>query len=223
VLVIRYLFSVNGQFKTTKKVKNINANIISRYFLNLYFEIQSYFKIYNKLKMKRFKIYQTVSALRELILTKLVGLLNPMYKLMMPRNKSWQLTKADLRQFPDGSLGKNLAEFLDKNQFDILPFLETHDVYHVLLGYKPTIVDEARLYFWLLGNGKRSLEVFSTVMSGFIFLPDYWSVLIQDYRTGKTCRDISNWDFQGLMTKDLELLRGIVFRRNEQNYSFTNI
>jgi ubiquinone biosynthesis protein Coq4 len=223
VLVIRYLFSVNGQFKTTKKVKNINANIISRYFLNLYFEIQSYFKIYNKLKMKRFKIYQTVSALRELILTKLVGLLNPMYKLMMPRNKSWQLTKADLRQFPDGSLGKNLAEFLDKNQFDILPFLETHDVYHVLLGYKPTIVDEARLYFWLLGNGKRSLEVFSTVMSGIIFLPDYWSVLIQDYRTGKTCRDISNWDFQGLMTKDLELLRGIVFRRNEQNYSFTNI
>jgi ubiquinone biosynthesis protein Coq4 len=223
VLVIRYLFSVNGQFKTTKKVKNINANIISRYFLNLYFEIQSYFKIYNKLKMKRFKIYQTVSALRELILTKLVGLLNPMYKLMMPRNKSWQLTKADLRQFPDGSLGKNLAEFLDKNQFDILPFLETHDVYHVLLGYKPTIVDEARLYFWLLGNGKRSLEVFSTVMSGFIFLPDYWSVLIQDYRTGKTCQNISNWDFQGLMTKDLELLRGIVFRRSEQNYSFTNI
>jgi ubiquinone biosynthesis protein Coq4 len=173
--------------------------------------------------MKRLKIYQSVSALRELILTKLVGMLNPMYKLMMPRNKSWQLTKADLRQFPDGSLGKNLAEFLDKNQFDILPFLETHDVYHVLLGYKPTIVDEARLYFWLLGNGKRSLEVFSTVMSGFIFLPDYWSVLIQDYRTGKTCRNISNWDFQGLMTKDLELLRGIVFRRSEQNYSFTNV
>jgi ubiquinone biosynthesis protein Coq4 len=166
--------------------------------------------------MKRFKIYQTASALREIILTKLVGMLNPMYKLMMPRNKSWQLTKADLRQFPDGSLGKNLAEFLDKNQFDILPFLETHDVYHVLLGYKPTILDEARLYFWLLGNGKRSIEVLSTVMSGILFLPDYWSVLIQDYRKGKACRNISNWDFQGLMTKDLELLRRVVYNKTQQ-------
>jgi ubiquinone biosynthesis protein Coq4 len=168
--------------------------------------------------MKRLNVYQTASAMRELVLTKLVGLLNPIYKLMMPRNKSWQLTKADLRQFPEGSLGKNLAEFLDHNKFDILPFLETHDVYHVLLGYKPTIVDEARLYFWLLGNGKRSIEVLSTVMSGFIFLPDYWSVLIQDYHRGKACRNISNWDFQVLMTRDLELLRGVVYKKTEQPF-----
>jgi ubiquinone biosynthesis protein Coq4 len=173
--------------------------------------------------MKRLKMYQAVSDFRELTLTKLVSLLNPMYKLVMPCNKSWQLTKADLRQFPEGSLGKKLAEFLDKNQFDILPFLETHDVYHVLLGYKPTIVDEARLYFWLLGNGKRSIEVFSTALSGIIFLPDYWSVLIQDYRSGKACRNISNWDFQSLMTKDLELLKNVVYKKTEQSFFISNI
>jgi ubiquinone biosynthesis protein Coq4 len=173
--------------------------------------------------MKRLNVYQTVNALRELILTKLVGILNPIYKLMMPKNKSWHLTKADLRQFPEGSLGKGLANFLDQNQFDILPFLETHDVYHVLLGYKPTILDEARLYFWLLGNGKRSIEVLSTVLSGIVFLPDFWSILFQDYRRGKACRDISQWDFQGLMTKDLEILRGVVYRKIDHPVLITNI
>jgi ubiquinone biosynthesis protein Coq4 len=173
--------------------------------------------------MHQTRIYRTVSNLREIILTKLVSLLNPMYKFVMPRNKSWHLTKADLREFPEGTLGKNLAQFLDNNKFDILPYLETHDVYHVLLGYKPTIVDEARLYFWLLGNGKRSVEVLSTVMSGFIFLPDYWSVLMEDYRRGKTCRNIAHWDFQELMTKDLEILRGIIFKKIEQPFAIATI
>jgi ubiquinone biosynthesis protein Coq4 len=173
--------------------------------------------------MHQVKLYHTISNLRETVLTKLVSLLNPMYQFMMPRNKSWHLTKADLREFPEGTLGKNLAAFLDQNKFDILPFLETHDVYHVLLGYKPTIVDEARLYFWLLGNGKRSIEVLSTVMSGFIFLPDYWSVLMEDYRRGKACRNIAHWDFQKLMTKDLEILRGVVFKKTEQPFAIATI
>jgi hypothetical protein len=64
-----------------------------------------------------------------------------------------------------------------------------------------------------LGNGKRSVEVLSTVMSGFIFLPDYWSVLMEDYRRGKACRNIAQWDFQELMTHDLEILRGYIFRK----------
>jgi ubiquinone biosynthesis protein Coq4 len=175
-------------------------------------------KLKINLKMKRLTIYDTFSKVRELVLSKLVSWLNPVYTFVMPKNTSWQLTKADLRQYPAGSLGKNLAEFLDAHHFDILPFLETHDVYHVLLGYKPTIVDEARLYFWLLGNGKRSVEVLSTVLSGFVFLPDYWSVLIQDYRRGKACRAISNWDFQVLMTQDLEILRGVIYKKIEQPF-----
>ena len=104
-----------------------------------------------------------------------------------------------------------------------MPFLETHDVYHVLLGYKPTIVDEARLYFWLLGNGKRSVEVFSTVLSGFVFLPDYWSDLMQHYRRGKACRNIAKWDFQFLMREDAEILRGVIFKTIEQPFFITTI
>jgi ubiquinone biosynthesis protein Coq4 len=173
--------------------------------------------------MTLLKIYDKLSALREWILTKLVALLNPIYKYVMPRNKSWHLTKADLRQYPDGSLGRGLAEFLDQNNFDILPFLETHDVYHVLLGYKPTIVDEARLYFWLLGNGKRSVEVFSTVLSGFVFLPDYWSDLMQHYRRGKACRNIAKWDFQFLMREDVDILRGVIFKKIEQPFFITGL
>ena len=160
--------------------------------------------------MKMSNVYQKVSDCRERFLTKIVTWLNPIYQKMMPRNKAWQLTKEDLQQYPEGSLGKNLAEFLYQNKFDILPYLETHDVYHVLLGYKPTIIDEARLYFWLLGNGKRSVEVFSTVMAGFVFLPEYWGDLMSHYRKGKACRNISHWDFHALMTENTELLRGVI-------------
>ena len=168
--------------------------------------------------MKQKQFYQTVHALREKTLSKMVGFLNPIYKTVMPKNRAWTLTKEQLRIFPQGTLGKDLANFMDKNDFDMLPYLETHDVYHVLLGYQPTIVEESRLYFFLLGNGKYSFEVINTVLVSLFLLPDYWGDLFQHYRRGKASRKMGHWDFRYLMHEETELLRGIIFNHSEAKF-----
>ncbi len=162
--------------------------------------------------------YQKIHALRERVLSKMVTFLNPIYQTVMPRNRSWKLTKDALRLFPEGSLGKDLANFMDKNGFDILPYLETHDIYHVLLGYAPTIVEEARLYFFLLGNGKYSFEVINTVLVSLVLLPDYWGDLFRHYQRGKVCGNIAKWDFRYLMYEETESLKAIVFEGKEAKF-----
>jgi ubiquinone biosynthesis protein Coq4 len=168
--------------------------------------------------MKILIVYKNLDKIREKILTGLVGFLNPIYKIVMPRNRAWKLTKPQLRQFPEGTLGRDLAEFMDKNNFDLLPYLETHDVYHVLLDYKPTLLDEARMYFFLLGNGKYSLEVVNTILASLILLPDYWPNMLQHYRKGRACRSIAKWDFRYLMYEKTAILRGILYKIKEPKF-----
>ena len=165
--------------------------------------------------MKKHIVYQKIHLFREKILTKAVNLLNPIYQTLMPRNGAWKIKKAELEQFPSGTLGKDLSYFLNDNKFDLLPYLETHDVYHVLLGYKPTIIDEARMYFFLLGNGKYSFEVINTVLVSMVLLPDYWRDLFRHYRSGKSCESIAQWDFRFLLHENTEILRGIVQREGK--------
>ena len=168
--------------------------------------------------MKKRLFYRKAYALREKILSHMVGFLNPIYKTVMPKNRAWRLDKEQLRLFPQGTLGKDLSIFMEKNNFDMLPYLETHDIYHVLLGYQPKIVDESRLYFFLLGNGKYSLEVIGTVWVSLFLLPDYWGDLFQHYRKGKDCRKMGHWDFRYLMHENTDILRGIIFNRAEAKF-----
>ena len=185
--------------------------------MGISFEIQSSFN-QNNVKMNKNSVYQKVHAWREKTLSKMVGLLNPIYKAVMPKNRAWKLTKAQLRVFPQGTLGKDLGDFMDKNNFDMLPYLETHDVYHVLLGYQPTIVEESRLYFFLLGNGKYSFEVVNTVLVSLFLLPDYWGDLFQHYRRGKASRRMGHWDFRYLMHENTDVLRGIIFNQFDAKF-----
>ena len=111
-----------------------------------------------------------------------------------------------------------LASLDAERKAEVLPYLETHDVYHVLLGYQPTIVEEARLYFFLLGNGKYSFEVVNTVLVSLSLLPDYWGDLFQHYRRGKACRRMGHWDFRYLMHENTDVLRGIIFNHSEAKF-----
>jgi hypothetical protein len=184
---------------------------------------QPYYELnYLKLKllriMEKSSIYQKWHSRRESILSKMVGFLNPIYKAVMPRNRAWNISLPQMRSMQQGSLGKDVANFMDKNQFELLPYLETHDVYHVLLGYEPHIVDESRLYFFLLGNGKYSFEVINTVLVSLVLLPDYWLDLFRHYRRGRDARSIAKWDFRYLMHEETEILRGIVFAKKESKF-----
>ncbi len=157
------------------------------------------------------RFYRKFYTMRERILHAIVNVQVPIYKTLMPKNKKWKYTKAQLLQFPEATLGKDVGVFLETNNFDFIPFLETHDVYHVLFGYKTTISDESRLYFFLLGTGKYSLEVLGTVAVSLILLPELIFDFEKHYERGKNCVRIRKRRFQNELYTPTEKIRKQIF------------
>lgn len=94
-----------------------------------------------------------------------------------------------------------------KNQFQLIPKLEDHDVLHVLLNYKTTLVGEIKMQCFLLGNRKRSVYALFTALIGIVLVPEKLLAFRHEFSKGKKCAAISNWDFEYLLSEPLELLQ----------------
>lgn len=52
-------------------------------------------------------------------------------------NKNFYVQKVEnLRKYPKGTLGNDIAKYLDDNKLGLVPNYESHDLKHVLLDYK---------------------------------------------------------------------------------------
>lgn len=71
--------------------------------------------------------------------------INPQVKLPQPLN----IDLEQFRQLPDRTLGREVARFIDENQFTPITdgdlIQQTHDVWHVLTGFSPSTEDEFML------------------------------------------------------------------------------
>lgn len=153
-------------------------------------------------------------SLRAWFCLHLVSIATPIYcSLLKFRKPAWGHTVQTLRALPAGTLGHEVGEFLYGNNMRLQPHAEEHDVFHVLLRYPPTVIGEASMQFALLGNGRRSLFVWTSVLLGWILFPEYHSTFRQDYRDGQQCRPFSRWRFQHLLLQDTTELRNFIFRR----------
>jgi len=99
----------------------------------------------------------------------------------------------ELKTFPEHSMGKDLAVFLENKQLGLLPYYAKHDIKHILLGYDTTDDGEVCLQCFMLGNRHLSFPVLATVLYGFVTMPEYWSLFRQAFRRGRKCRPIENW------------------------------
>ena len=84
-------------------------------------------------------------TLREKLLIELVEWTKPIYGRIFQNRKS--RGKSTIKEISTTPLGRDLALFLEKEGLELIPKFESHDVYHVLLKYKTTVVDEARMVF----------------------------------------------------------------------------
>jgi len=142
---------------------------------------------------------------------KLVSFAQPLYRRLSRRNQSaWEITNAQLLNFKANTLGRSLGGFLHTNQFTLMAQFESHDVFHVLLGYKPTVLDEARMQYCLIGSGRRSLYAVGTcVLSGLVY-PDYLMDFRKHYQRGCGLEDFSYWDFEAMLGVDIgEIKKGL--------------
>jgi ubiquinone biosynthesis protein Coq4 len=116
-------------------------------------------------------------------------------------------TLEELKKFPDYTLGKDLAGFLEIKQLDLLPYYARHDIKHILLDYDTTDEGEGCLQCFMLGNGHLSFPVIATVLYGFITMPEHWVAFKQAYRRGKKNVAISNWKWFEILGLPTALLK----------------
>lgn len=165
--------------------------------------------------MKKKTIIQRLLLLRERLLIGLVEWTKPWYALWFKRGReAWPHTVQSLKRFPQRSLGRELGEFLEREGLDMMPKLEDHDVLHVLMRYKTTVVDEARMQFFLLGNHKKSVYALFTVCVAVLLIPEHLHSFWLEFRKGRRCARISRWDFRYLLREPTEMLRKQLYRQD---------
>ena len=131
-----------------------------------------------------------------------------------------------LQELPDGTLGKDIANCLDKNGLRLVPNYENHDLKHVLLDFKMTPVDEIRMQAFMLGNRNYSIPSFAIFAFGALFLPDLWKTFYKDFLNGRNAKPISTWTIEEFAHCQTNTLRDIVFNYSPSHhhiYDFTTI
>lgn len=132
----------------------------------------------------------------------------PVYRALTRRpSEAWTVDRATLLAGAEGTLGRALGEFLTRYDLELMPALESHDVFHVLLGYQQTVLDEARMQCCLVGSGRRSLYSLGTVLLAIASYPTHTVDLVRHVLRGRSLANFSRWDFEVLLGAEVEELR----------------
>ncbi len=165
--------------------------------------------------IKPHSFYQKTVEWRELFCYKITKVLAPIYhKLCKPSVSKWSITNKQISQYPNGSLGKAWSDFYKRNNFSIYPNYEEHDLAHVILGFKTTTIEEARMIFFMFGAGKRSAPTLVTMLFGLFIFPELTKLFYKDYKQGKKAVDFTKWDFRYLLNEDLCTIRQMILKKH---------
>ena len=158
-------------------------------------------------------MYQKIIRLRSDLLVWLTHKMAlPLLKLVR-KPERFPYSEEQLNAFPEGTLGKELYNFLAGKQLELLPYYARHDIKHVLLGYDTTDEGEGSLQCFMLGNGHVSFPVLATVCYCWLTMPEYWVKFRLAFNRGRQTVPISDWPwFEILPLKTFDLQREIETR-----------
>lgn len=139
------------------------------------------------------KCYRFFTKLRSGLLVLLThNMALPLLRIIR-RPQVFPYTAAQLFAFPAGTVGYDLAHFLQRKNLKLLPHYAKHDIKHILLQYDTTDEGEVCLQCFMLGNGHISFPVAATVLYGMLTMPEYWKKFRVAYRRGKQCLPVKDW------------------------------
>ena len=118
-----------------------------------------------------------------------------------------------LRECAAGSLGKEVADILDRRGLTLVPGYESHDLKHALLGFDMNAEGEVRMQAFMIGNGNHSVPSFAIFIFGAALLPDLWQTFLADFREGKRVRPIAAWTIERYASDRLASLRAATWNR----------
>ncbi|MBS1566916.1 MAG: hypothetical protein JST39_21220 [Bacteroidetes bacterium] len=161
-------------------------------------------------------LYVKVVRLRSRLLVLLTHRLAlPVLKLIR-RPEVFPYTREQLQSMAEGSLGRDLAQMLDVNQFELLSHYAKHDMKHILLDYPTTDRGEVCLQAFMLGNRHLSFPVASTLLFGIFTMPEHWPAFADAWRRGRKAPPISGWNWPALMQVPTAVLKQRIFQQSEQ-------
>jgi len=149
--------------------------------------------------------------IRKKLITWLFNRSEKIYTTYFKKSQPWGLTRDDLLRQPDGSLGHRLGLFLLEHNFELLPKVERHDVYHIITGYGTAVEDEIAQQYLCLGNGKRSLYLIGVISIGTILLPEYTRYYYDSYQKGKQAAPFHHYQYQSLLHTNFDTFRNAIF------------
>lgn len=150
---------------------------------------------------------------RALLMHRLVTFSQPLYRRWSCKQQiPWEISTQQLLSYPVNSLGQTLGQFLQKHDYTLMAQFESHDVFHVLLGYEPSVLDEARMQYCLLASGRHSIYTLGTCVLAGIVYPEYCLDFRRHYQYGRNLKDFSYWNFETMLSIDIKELRRNIFR-----------
>lgn len=152
-------------------------------------------------------MYKFVIKIRSAVLVYLTHRMALPVLKMIRKPEVFPYSKQQLQQFENGTLGKDLVNFIEEKELELLPYYVRHDIKHILLEYDTTDDGEVCLQSFMLGNGHISFPVMATVLYGFISMPEHWKKFRKAYNRGKKATAISNWQWVDILCIPTPLLR----------------
>ena len=149
-----------------------------------------------KLKQLRSKLLELVTHTAAL---KVAGIFHKKYK--------FPYTMHDLLKMPPATLGNDLALYLQKKNFNLLPNFGQHDCKHFVLNYEMNEEGEVRMQFYFLGNRHYSFTVLATVFMSLFVMPKHWKHFLNDYKRGSKNFPFENVDYTQLVYLPTEQVR----------------
>ena len=119
----------------------------------------------------------------------------------------WDHSIHDLRNLPKGSIGNDLAMFLDNQNLMLLPKYEVHDLLHVFLEYGTTPFEEMKLQGFMVGNNSSTFGGKVLFLIGLIIKPEYFRAVRKEYTRGKKATLIRSINFNTVVTEQTHVLR----------------
>ena len=124
-------------------------------------------------------------------------------KLTLVKDK-WKYTIQDYRNFPVGTVAREIANYLDAKGLSFLPKGEKHDVRHIVLGYEMNVEGEVRMQAFLIGNGKLHLYGIAYLSFFLLLLPELLLECMGDFLRGRQAESLTDLSEIALLGMHLE-------------------
>jgi len=157
--------------------------------------------------MKMLNMYQLLVKIRSAVLVYLTHRMALPILKFVRHPEIFPYSKQELMQCGPGTLGRDLANFIDDKQLELLPYYARHDIKHILLNYDTTDEVEVCLQMFMLGNRHASFPVLATVLYGCVTMPEHWSKFRQAFGRGRQTIPIKDWQWFELLVEDTGGLR----------------